>query len=307
MKKSILYCTLLFAGLGSALAQIPNAGFEDWEKNDFQATDPKGWFSLNVLSALGYPVGVTATNQANTGKSAIKLTVDEFNSLSILNPTGGPDTSVAFAITGKITSLSEDDAVAGFAFTGKPASFTGFYKLTSPKKDTAFINVGFTKWNPKTNQADSVGGTFFTFYNATNTYTQFTVPIFYDKSGTTPDTATVYIIASISKKPIPGTAFYLDDLAFVGGTNGVAEGLSALQNEVYPNPARAQLNISNVDANVTSISIKDLTGKILDEQATEGNNIIKYNTENYSSGIYFFELRDASQKLLQRGKFAVNK
>lgn len=307
MKKSILYITLMFAGLGTAVAQIPNAGFEVWEKNEFQATDPKGWFSLNVLSAIGYPVGVTATNEAHTGTSAIKLTVDEYNSLSIFNPTGGIDTSVAFAITGKITSLSTEGGLAGFPYTGKPASFTGFYKLTSPKKDTALIAVGFTKWNSKTNKADSIGGTFFTFYNATNTYTQFTIPIFYDNSGATPDTATVYIISSIAKKPIPGTALYLDDLAFIGGTNGVAEGLSALQNEVFPNPANAQLNISNVDANVTTIAIKDLTGKILDQQTTDGTNIIKYNTENYSNGMYFFELKDASQKLLQRGKFAVSK
>lgn len=304
MKKSLLFITsIVLLNLGNAFAQIPNAGFEKWSKNTFGAKDPDGWFSLNLLSVTGLPIGVTATDQAHSGDSALKMTVDEYTPFLSTKK----DTSVAYCFTGKLKELSKNGGQPGFPYTSRPTFFTGFYKLTLPKPDQAMIGVALTKWNAAIQKRDTLGFTNSFFDVATSTYKDFTSPIFYILENAMPDTAIIYIISSISKQPIPGTTLYIDDLKFTGGITGASAGLSSLKTSVYPNPAASEINIENVAPGVVSIHVLDVAGKVVAEQSVMENNSIQYSVDQLNNGMYFFELKNSNKQLVQRGKFTVGK
>lgn len=298
MKKLILTITLGTLAMANALAQIPNAGFESWSK-PLLADEPTNWATLNSLSFIGYPITVTKTDGRNGG-SAIKLEVKEF-----MNVEKKMDTAVGFTISGTANFLAETSQL-GFPVKGRPEKFSGFTKFSSPKKDTGIIVIGFSKWNPIKNEADSIGGTFAVFYNNQPAFTEFASPIFWN-SPAIPDTAVIYIFSSVSKKPIPGTALIIDDLSLTGGTNGVVDALSALKNSVYPNPAISELNIDNIDLDAITFTVTDLAGKVVAQKDVDAGQKLQLNTANYMGGMYFYEFKNNQQMVVQKGKFAVSK
>lgn len=80
---------------------------------------------------------------------------------------------------------------------------------------------------------------------------------------------------------------------------GVHEYTNFLQNiNVSPNPTKSYVNIdySLIKSSKLSISILDITGKLIDNIESEkeleaGNHIIHHNVENLSSGIYFIRFK----------------
>ena len=297
MKKLILTITLGTLAIANALAQIPNAGFENWTK-PLLIEDPTGWLNLNIFSFDGGPITITKVN-GETG-FALKAEVMEFT-----NKKKQLDTLAGFTITGSGNYFTQT-LTLGFPVNGRPEKFSGLSKFSSPKQDTAVILVGFSKWNKMTNKADSIGGTYAMFYTNQTSLTEFASPIYWNSSAT-PDTAVIYIFSSVTKKPIPGTSLIIDDLAFLGGVNGVVDALSSMKNVIYPNPAINELNIDDVDLAATTITVTDLAGKIVDFKEIETSQKLMLNTSNYVGGMYFYELKNNQQLVVQKGKFTVSK
>lgn len=299
MKKTILSIILLTIFANKLLyAQIPNAGFETWANNE-----PAGWITLNLLSLLGFPLSAEQTVDKRSGTSALKLSVKEYSFLLTPNV---KDTLAGFCITGKTNGLSEDDAIPGFAYNGRPTSLTGYFKFNITKPDTGLIALGFSKWDPVKKEADSLGGTLLAFNKNTPNYTSFSAPIFY-KNNVLPDTAVIYIFSSIADKPIPGTTLFIDDLGFVGGTASTVAGLSELKTITYPNPARSEVNISQLDRNAESIQILDMAGKAIETLNITEPSTMTLPLDSYNNGMYIYEIKDASERTLQRGRFVVSK
>ncbi len=68
--------------------------------------------------------------------------------------------------------------------------------------------------------------------------------------------------------------------------------------KVYPNPAVNTINIlfNSELSTSTSIEIYDLSGKMVDQIYSHGNNILGYNIEHLNSGIYLIKYRGTNKK-----------
>ena len=94
-----------------------------------------------------------------------------------------------------------------------------------------------------------------------------------------------------------------DDL--VTGSSGISELTSINGLSVYPNPVDAELSVdfSVQTAQEVVLSVQDVTGKtvqISSINANEGSNLVLMNTQDLSSGIYFFEVKTAGARQVKQ-------
>ena len=75
----------------------------------------------------------------------------------------------------------------------------------------------------------------------------------------------------------------------IGANVGINENV-ANEVSIYPNPTSDILNISTNSNDLSELTIKDITGKIVLNQ--NFNNKITINTENYSKGIYLIDVKN---------------
>ena len=78
---------------------------------------------------------------------------------------------------------------------------------------------------------------------------------------------------------------------------------------LYPNPATTVINFE-FDASVEStstIAIFSFYGKKMSEQRLSNRKISFVLDDNYTRGLYVFQLRDQTGKLIESGKFQVSK
>lgn len=76
--------------------------------------------------------------------------------------------------------------------------------------------------------------------------------------------------------------------------------------EVYPNPSSTQVTFKISSGENTYLKILDVTGREI-ETLPVLNNEIQVNISAFSSGIYFYEILDKSNTIVDRGKFSVVK
>ena len=85
-----------------------------------------------------------------------------------------------------------------------------------------------------------------------------------------------------------------------GVTTGIAKGdEKAIETNIYPNPFSTQLTFQLAINNQTTISLYNFLGQQLLQQKFINSTII--NTEQFPSGIYFYELRN-SEAIIKTGK-----
>lgn len=78
---------------------------------------------------------------------------------------------------------------------------------------------------------------------------------------------------------------------------------------IYPNPATTVINFE-FDKSVEStntIAIYSFYGKKMSEQRLSNNKVTFILDDNYTRGLYVFQLRDQTGKLIESGKFQVIK
>ena len=75
----------------------------------------------------------------------------------------------------------------------------------------------------------------------------------------------------------------------IGANVGINENV-ANEVSIYPNPTSDILNISTNSNDLSELTVKDITGKIVLKQ--NFNNKITINTENYSKGIYLIDVKN---------------
>lgn len=105
-----------------------------------------------------------------------------------------------------------------------------------------------------------------------------------------------YIICEASN----GIAQFGEHIINTSGKNGIVATISECTNKIteanplsqisiYPNPAQAQLTIANLPANST-VSIGDITGKVIYTQQQTKNNTLQIPTAQWSSGMYLLSV-----------------
>jgi len=199
---------LLALAPAAAFAQIPNAGFETWAGGS-----PVGWITDNSPPLVS---PVTQTSVAHSGSSAVRGDVVPYFTIN-LQPL-----------------LQSGPLGHGFAFSQRPANFTGWYQFHTVGGDQLVINV-FLYSGGYAGTPVAIAATVLT--TEVTSYTQFSAPFSY-LSTLAPDTCVVQvqIVGSAGSNYHAGSYFLLDDLAMSGTNRFVpgSEGDCQLGRDSYP-------------------------------------------------------------------------
>lgn len=253
---------------GVALAQIPNAGFEQWINGE-----PDGWKTNNFP---GFLTPITQSSSSHSGTSATQGEVDSiagtpFGPVLVSGPTG-----------------------RGFPDPQRHANLSGFYRFTRMESDVMAVIVGMMR------NGNTIGGGGVALGPAA-TYTAFTIPISYDSTGA-PDTCAIAAAIygdSTGSTPHIGSAFLLDDLAFSGVSGVDDHGLQPSEftlDQNYPNPFNPTTTIrfslpgeSNVNLGVFNI-LGEKVATLVNKPMSAGSYSVPMDATNLSSGAYFYRI-----------------
>jgi hypothetical protein len=259
-----------------ASAQIPNASFENWTNGS-----PTDWYANNIPSVA---TPIMSSTIAHSGTySARGEVVTAF--ATIFQPI-----------------LQSGVTAEGFAFTQRPAGFTGYYQFfpAASSGDRFAINVVLFK--------GGVGGTGVAVAASApsasvSAFTQFNVPFVY-QTADVPDTCVVQIQIigpGTGQQAIAhvGSYFQLDDIAFTGVIGGVDQQTTQPEvfqlNQNYPNPFNPSTTIrySLPSSAHIRLSIYDALGReieiLVNGEQSAGWNETQWNA-HVPSGLYYFRL-----------------
>ena len=257
---NIITCVFLLSS--TIFSQIPNAGFENWTNGN-----PDSWSTTNNSQFTN----VTQSNDAHSGSYSAEGTVASISGFTVA------------------PVLSSE-----FSYSGRPTTFSGYYKFTSVSSDSLEITIALFK-----NGNAIGGGVFHTSTNA-NSYTQFNISLIYVSSDT-PDSAGIGIFIGPSVGLHSGSTFYIDDLSFTGGATAVNENtnqtpISFELNQNYPNPFNPTTTIEYQIPKQSHVTLMvfDILGNqvsdLVNKNEPAGKYSVNFNASKLSSGIYFYRI-----------------
>ncbi len=250
----------------STQAQIPNPDFESWENDE-----PVGWNSNNVTALGWYPI--TQSTSSHSGSSALKG--------EVISAMGVPLPPLVFT--------------QEFTVSQRYAELTGWYWFSQINGDQFVLSVGFLG-------EDIIGGGVLLVSNPAEGFTPFTVPIYYDGSGT-PTSATIAFDIRDSSEVDIGSYFIVDDLSFQGVaavpekpiSQAVPVAYSLHQN--YPNPFNPVTTIAYdvTHAGPVELTVFDLLGNEVTKLASgnhlTGSYTVTWNAADLPSGMYLYQMK----------------
>jgi hypothetical protein len=259
---------LLIVAPGILLAQIPNAGFQNWTSGE-----PDDWGTSNSVTP-----NITQTSDAHSGGSAVHGVVVSF---------GGGFSWPPVLISGPLGE--------GFPVSTQHPALHGWYKFSPLSGDQLFVTVSMM-------HADTgVGGGSVVISNSENVYREFVADILYI-SPQNPDTC--FISATIigpGGLPTIGSAFDMDDLSFGPAVavdergNVLPDAFVLLQN--YPNPFNPRTMIQYALPQESQVQLKVFTllgeeiATLVDAQQEAGVYRAEFDGANLPSGTYFYRLQ----------------
>ncbi|HTA27364.1 MAG TPA: T9SS type A sorting domain-containing protein [Bacteroidia bacterium] len=323
MKKLLLsFSALVILGLPRLIAQVPNAGFEQWTPNLLvpTANDPNGglgttgWWDLNVFNSSilgGSPITVFKDNyqpfQGTYCAKIVSQTMSQtsFDTIKHFDPsfnypqTNGLIFTATIGFTGKVT--------AGIPITNNWKSFSFYYKYFPNGSDTCSCTIGIYHWNSVTHQRDLIGGGIWKSGAQQASWTPETVNIFYDSASSKADTAFIlFSAASIYSNPKVNDSMMIDSSAYLAsGIDNIAAHSDNVN--LYPNPANNQINFAVTGQfKVGMVEVYDITGKLMGTYIMH-NNLLTINTQSFNTGLYLYKMYDNTGAQLNVGKFSVVK
>lgn len=272
MKKQFLPIVPLIFSCAVALAQIPNASFENWT-----AGDPNQWFTGNNPPTM---IFTTQDNNAHAGNSAARCDVLDiygfaFSSILALGSEG----------TGVNTAIA-------------PEAVHGWYIANLDSGDIIYVSIGMWESNNYTGAGVAI-------LNSTNVYKEFIANVYYISGIPNGDSLGIFFLMapdSNSQSVHTASYFIVDDLAFglptgIGDVNnGSFPGLETIS----PNPCtdEAQIIYNMVVSGKTDLSIYDLNGRmvksVVNEQQTPGRYKAYADLSDLPAGTYICRLMNDS-------------
>ena len=286
--KSQLVILMLLVGIIPILAQIPNAGFENWTSGE-----PDGWITNNVQGQI---TTVTQSSNSHSGSSAVQLEVFDV---------GG------FGIAPFISSVEPGSSVFGFPISQSYQELTGFFQFT-PAGNMLF-QVTVNLLHASATDTIPVGGGAFTTGSTASSYSPFTTTLFYFQGAPPANYAwiTIQIWDTLTGFPSVGASALIDDLVFQGIVgiedeieSQIAQDFDLQQN--YPNPFNpsTQISFSLPISSEVHIVIYDQLGREVDRLRqglmNAGNHTVTWSARNLPSGIYYYQLRAGDRKLTRQ-------
>jgi len=276
--------TALRLGVGgnNSVMNTTNLGFETWASGN-----PTGWVTLNQLGAM---CATQYTTTPGTGSSSLLLTTVSCTAC----PTYGIPTKAGLA----------EQVVP---YVGQPTSLSFQYKCAITAGDTGAILVSLSKSAVATGQTD------FVFSGTVSTWTTVTIPFQYSNAVNS-DTINILIVSSdsgivtghgIVGHPKIGSKVYIDAIA-LNTAAGIQTIFTYNDYVVFPNPAASELNFIIKDTKAKKVEVYNVAGVMVQSFVIE-NERTQINTNNMSSGMYFYHVINADGNVLHSDKFNVTK
>jgi Secretion system C-terminal sorting domain len=289
----ILFLSILLPSF-SALAQIPNRGFEQWSYSQFSFPSPDGWQTDNPLPIFIAPI--TQSTQSHSDSFAVR---------------GGTGLLYNFPLL--------PDLYTGFSINRRPLFFTGYFRYFPEASDSLLITIRMFHENTE------VGAGTLPILDSAQSYTRFQVPVRYLTSET-PDSCFIDFQVRVGGSSWPriggvSTYFLIDDVDFsdtsvVSDTSKPSNSasqtpVSYMLQQNYPNPFNSTTNIQfQIDqTSFVSLTIADLLGRQIRSLASEvlapGVYRRVFDGSGLSSGVYFYRLEASGVYFyrLQTGHF----
>ncbi|MBI3519245.1 MAG: T9SS type A sorting domain-containing protein [Bacteroidetes bacterium] len=237
----------------SALAQIPNSGFENWTTVG-SYSNPDGWGTMNNTTAIASVYTATKGTPGSPGTSYLKLTSKTVSGFGVVN---------GIAVSGVLDSMTMTPK-SGFAYAMRPVSLTGKWQHMIYGSSQGSIQVTLTRWDTGMNMRMPVASGSVTLSGMAMSWANFSIPLTY-VDGNNPDTCIIIMKASGSA-PTNNDYLWVDNLAFSGSVTGI-ENQESLVSEmtVFPNPSSEVVNF-NFDIKSPqqiSVEISDINGKLI--------------------------------------------
>ncbi|MBA4260355.1 MAG: hypothetical protein C0446_14425 [Chitinophaga sp.] len=283
MKKAILSIISVVALSTSAMAQIPNAGFESFTTVGSYEV-PNGWGTMNNTTATFSVYTATKGTPGSPGASYLKLT-SKTVSASVVN---------GIAVSGVLDSMTMKPK-SGFPCTLQPVSFTGKWQHMIYGSSQGSVKAVLTKWNVGLSKRDTVAIAAQTLAGMAMSWANFSINFTY-LSSVVPDSCIIELRASGSA-PTVNDYLWVDNLAFSGSVTGIENHESFLTNMiVYPNPSSENVNFKfNIKtAQQVNIEITDINGKLIRSTnfgKIQGETNQNMNISGIAKGTYFVKIK----------------
>lgn len=280
--KKIYTLLLAVAVCTSALAQIPNDGFENWN-NMGTYENPESWQTMNSVSVPNGHTSCEKSTDSHSGSYALKVS----NNTSLGQMQGG---------WGLVATKNFDFPFKpAFAISGHPTSLGGWYKFNSLGGDTGLVMLVLF------NQGAVVAQSSVELPAAAN-WTQFSYNM---EPYTSADSATIIIFAfrttGPNDAPNGNSSLWIDDISF-GTSTGVKYISSSSPVAVYPNPAHGQVTLSNVEVG-SRVTLYNILGEVVYEVKAETSTQV-LDISVMPNGMYLVQVKNGTvtttQKLVVR-------
>jgi hypothetical protein len=277
INKIIIFVTALMLTTLISKAQIPNAGFENWDNMGLYS-NPSGWGTMNNTTALASVYTAEKGIPGFPGTSYLKLT-SKTTPLGVAN---------GIAVSGKLDSLTMQP-ISGFAYAARPASLNGAEQHMIFGSSPGEISVTLTKWNTNTNMRDVIGIASVTLSGMSMSWATFSIPITYSL----PDLPDSCIIVMKASGAAPANQDYLwvDNLNFIG-TPAFNTDINSSHFSIYPNPSGDFWQVTKADIQeITGYTLTDVYGKIVStELINKVRSSFKVPNSNLSAGQYLLTI-----------------
>lgn len=281
-------------GVGTAAAQIPNNGFENWRTVN-QVIEPASWYGpYSLIDSSGTYSAVSRSTDhypASVGSYSVRIANDTSLWKSLSPP-------ASFLGWGFLTSTQAGDRPL-FVVQGHPSSLRGYYKFIPQNGDTMNITVFLYK------DGNEVASGLIRSAVEQASWTSFTVAI---SSYTAADSARISLTAANEPKegktgPRGNSVLYVDNLSFDNlivsdvswSDDAYPESAALLQN--YPNPFNPTTEIRYQTSEVSHVrlTVHDLLGRevavLVDEERPSGYCTARWDASGVPSGVYFYTIR----------------
>lgn len=292
MKTTATMIALAIATFGySQQAAITNGfdGFENWA-NAETGELPEYWDGFNKnVQFNGMTVGTIECIEKSSADPYEGMYSVQLTSTSIM---GGPAVPAILTVGDFVVdwNAQDGDIEGGEAYTQKPTQLTGQFKYTPNGVDTGFVSVWFMQ------NGLEVGSGRFEFTETSGGWTAFTVDITYYDPLVVPDSMNLMFSSSqsdASSVPV-GTVLEIDAISF--GSFVSTNELNLDRTEVYPNPAKEEININVKEEVRGKATLMDAAGRLVRSKQINGTQAA-INVSDLPSGMYQLVVSDKNGSL----------
>lgn len=256
----ILYLAIFILATQLGIAQIPNAGFENWENINTWNDTPVDWQTGN--NQLQEPV--TKDLDAYEGEYAMRVT----SVAAIIGEYGAATTTVDIDYIPASLDFYAKTASENGAVIVRIAFFNGDFEFSSHEwftsetlEDWTFVSIPLTQNEPVLTHA------------------------------------TIQVIATVGDFAAGDAEISVDAMSF-GTTSGIND-FESFDMALYPNPAQEFIQIENGSERITTLSFFDVTGRLV-KQVNNSGDLSRIEIADLPNGIYTIKAKTIENKVSVR-------